>query len=76
MKSIDGVVDAMKHMPDDVQEEAKDFVRYLNDTRVRKPKGKMKLKWRGAFEPPSGGFVPRLQLGSEQSGSRSRRKYA
>jgi hypothetical protein len=49
MKTIDEVVDAMKHMPEDLQEEVKDFVRYLNDTRVRKPKGRMKLKWRGAL---------------------------
>jgi hypothetical protein len=74
MKTIDEVVDVMKRMPEDLQEDVKDFLRYLNDTRVRKPKGKMKLKWRGAFEPPSGGFVPRLQPGTEQSGSRSRRK--
>ena len=49
MKTIDEVVDVMKRMPEDLQEEVKDFVRYLNDTRVRKPKGKMKLKWRGAL---------------------------
>jgi hypothetical protein len=49
MKTIDEVVDVMKHMPEDLQEEVKDFVRYLNDTRVRKPKGRMKLKWRGAL---------------------------
>jgi hypothetical protein len=49
MKTIDEVVDVMKRMTEDLWEEVKDFARYLDDTRARKPKGKMKLKWRGAL---------------------------
>ncbi len=49
MKTLDEIVESTKELPEELQAEVRDFARYLRDTRVQKPKGKMKLTWRGAL---------------------------
>ena len=40
----------IKELPPDLHEEVADFARFLMEKRARKPRGKMKLDWRGALE--------------------------
>ena len=49
MKTLDQIVEATKELPEELQTEVRDFARYLRDTRIQKPMGKMKLTWRGAL---------------------------
>lgn len=49
MKTLDEVIESTKELPEELQTEVRDFARYLRDTRIRKPTGTMKLKWRGAL---------------------------
>jgi len=39
----------MSALPEELQAEVRDFARFVKDTRVRRPHGKMKLNWRGAL---------------------------
>jgi len=49
MKTLDEIIESTKELPDELQAEVRDFARYLRDTRMPKPRGKMKLTWRGAL---------------------------
>jgi len=49
MSTVDDTVKLIKELPDDLQAEVRDFARYLRDTRIPKPAGRMKLTWRGAL---------------------------
>jgi hypothetical protein len=40
----------IKVLPPDLHQEVADFARFLMEKHVKKPKGKMKLDWRGALE--------------------------
>jgi hypothetical protein len=39
----------IKDLPPELYREAADFVQFLYEKRVRKPKGKLKLDWRGGL---------------------------
>lgn len=39
----------VKELPSDLQEEARNFVEFLLEKKVKKPEGKLKLDWRGAL---------------------------
>jgi hypothetical protein len=41
--------DMVKKLPLELQEEVRDFVEFLLEKRVRKPRGKLTLGWRGAL---------------------------
>jgi hypothetical protein len=49
LKTLDEVIESTKELPEELQTEVRDFARYLRDTRIQKPAGTMKLKWRGAL---------------------------
>jgi len=49
VKTLDEVIESTKELPEELQTEVRDFARYLRDTRIQKPPGTMKLKWRGAL---------------------------
>ncbi len=40
----------IKELPPDLHQEVADFARFLMEKHAKKPKGKMKLDWRGALE--------------------------
>ncbi len=40
----------IKELPPDLHQEVADFTRFLMEKCAKKPKGKMKLDWRGALE--------------------------
>ena len=42
--------EVIKELPLDLHQEVADFARFLMDKRARKPKGHLKLDWRGALE--------------------------
>jgi hypothetical protein len=42
--------EVIKELPPDLQAEVADFARFLMEKRARRPKGRMKLDWRGALE--------------------------
>jgi len=42
--------EVIKELPLDLHQEVADFARFLMDKRARKPKGRLKLEWRGALE--------------------------
>ena len=46
MKSIE---ERIKELPPELQQEVEDFVEFLIEKRVRKPKSQLKLDWRGAL---------------------------
>jgi hypothetical protein len=39
----------VKELPLDLHEDVRDFVEFLLEKRVRKPKGKLTLEWKGAL---------------------------
>jgi hypothetical protein len=39
----------VKELPLDLQDDVRDFVEFLLEKRVRKPKGKLTLEWKGAL---------------------------
>jgi len=39
----------VEQLPPDLQQEVRDFVEFLLERRVTKPKGELKLDWRGAL---------------------------
>ncbi len=39
----------INQLPPELQEEVRDFVEFLVEKRVRKPKARLKLDWRGAL---------------------------
>ncbi|HTW90765.1 MAG TPA: DUF2281 domain-containing protein [bacterium] len=49
MKTLDEVVEVTKELPEELQTEVRDFARFVRDTRLPRPAGKMKLDWRGAL---------------------------
>ena len=49
MKTLDEIIESTKELPEELQTEVRDFVRYLRNTRIPKPAGRMKLAWRGAL---------------------------
>ena len=42
--------EVIKELPPDLYQEVADFARFLIEKRGRKPKGRLKLDWRGALE--------------------------
>ena len=50
MSTAEQVMELVRTLPDDLQSEVADFARFLKDTRVPRPRGKMKLDWRGALK--------------------------
>jgi len=46
MKSIE---EKIKELPPELQQEVEDFVEFLIEKRAGKPKGRLKLDWRGAL---------------------------
>jgi hypothetical protein len=42
--------DKIKELPPDLRQEVEDFVQFLMEKRVRKPRRPLKLDWRGALE--------------------------
>jgi hypothetical protein len=46
MKSIE---DKIKDLPPELQQEVEDFVDFLIEKRAGKPRGQLKLDWRGAL---------------------------
>jgi len=49
VKTLDEVIESTKELHEELQTEVRDFARYLRDTRIQKPTGRMKLTWRGAL---------------------------
>jgi len=49
MSAVEETVRLMSALPEELQAEVRDFARFVKDTRVRRPHGKMKLNWRGAL---------------------------
>ena len=47
---MSGLEEVIKELPPDLRQEVADFARFLMEKRSRKPKGRMKLDWRGALE--------------------------
>ncbi len=43
------VEEMIKELPPELQQEVEDFVQFLLEKRVRKPKSPLKLDWRGAL---------------------------
>lgn len=43
------VEEMIKELPPELQQEVEDFVQFLIEKRARKPKGQLKLDWRGAL---------------------------
>ena len=41
--------EVIKELPPDLHQEVADFARFLMEKRGRKPKGRLKLDWRGSF---------------------------
>jgi len=39
----------IKELPSELRQEVEDFVQFLLEKRARKPKGRLKLDWRGAL---------------------------
>ncbi len=46
MKTIE---ETIRELPPELQQEVVDFVQFLIERRTRKPKGPLKLDWRGAL---------------------------
>ena len=51
MSQIDELI---RQLPDDLKVEVEDFVRLLLKTRAHKPRGELKLSWRGALRDERG----------------------
>jgi len=49
MSTVKEIVKLMSDLPEELQAEVRDFARFVKDTRIRRPHGKMKLDWRGAL---------------------------
>ena len=49
MSTVKETVQLMSGLPEELQAEVRDFARFVKDTRIRRPHGKMKLNWRGAL---------------------------
>ena len=47
---MSGLEEVIKELPPDLRQEVADFARFLMEKRARRPKGRMKLDWRGALE--------------------------
>jgi len=47
MQNIEQII---KELPPELQQEVEDFVKFLLEKRVRKPKGKFKFGWAGALK--------------------------
>ena len=43
------IEEMIKELPPELQQEVDDFVQFLLEKRVRRPKGQLKLDWRGAL---------------------------
>ena len=43
------LAELIKGLPPEIEEEVKDFVEFLLEKRVRKPKGTLELDWRGSL---------------------------
>lgn len=43
------IKEMVKQLPPEMQEEVRDFIEFLLEKRVRKPKRELKLDWRGAL---------------------------
>lgn len=43
------IVEMIQELPPELQQEVEDFVQFLIEKRTRKPKGQLKLDWRGAL---------------------------
>jgi hypothetical protein len=54
MSELDELI---KKLPPDLHQEVADFARFLMEKRAKKPKGKMKLDWRGALEDMKGQYT-------------------
>jgi hypothetical protein len=48
--SMSELEEVIKELPPDLYQEVADFARFLIEKRGRKPKGRLKLDWRGALE--------------------------
>lgn len=46
---MEALKDLVEQLPPDLQQEARDFVEFLLQRRVKKQKGELKLDWRGAL---------------------------
>ncbi|TEU12057.1 MAG: DUF2281 domain-containing protein [Anaerolineales bacterium] len=46
MKTVE---ETIKELPPELQQEVEDFVQFLIEKRMRRPKGPLKLDWRGAL---------------------------
>jgi hypothetical protein len=49
MKEQPSLEEVIRVLPLEIQEQARDFIEFLLEKRVRKPKAKFKLAWRGAL---------------------------
>jgi hypothetical protein len=49
MSTVEETIKLMNGLPEELQAEVRDFARFVKDTRIRRPHGKMKLDWRGAL---------------------------
>lgn len=47
MKRLEELI---KELPSELQQEVEDFVQFLIEKRIRKPKGKLKFDWEGALQ--------------------------
>ncbi len=44
------IIELVEQLPPDLQQEARDFVEFLLEKRLHKPKGKLHLNWAGALK--------------------------
>jgi len=49
MSTVEETIKLMSGLPEELQAEVRDFARFVKDTRIQRPHGKMKLDWRGAL---------------------------
>ena len=49
MKTLDEVVEATKELPEELQSEVRDFARFLRESRVPRPRRKLRQDWAGGL---------------------------
>ena len=57
MSTVEQIVELMKGLPDDVQNEVADFVEFLRERRRRPLRTKLRLDWIGALKDLKGEYT-------------------
>ena len=49
MKTLDELVEVTKELPEELQSEVRDFARFLRESRVPRPRRKLRQDWAGGL---------------------------